>query len=332
MKTYSKLCHLVILLFTVVVAGNTNVYALQTQQSVTAAVENEDAESVVSPVIARTKAWDAIEYTLGGIPESVRKIEFAGSVFYLGTDVSDADFLEVLAAGPEAVRMKPQQENGKLYNYPAYILWNADKTVLLVHPIDNIMDEVLEPVAIPADLPASLSGGSGSEQTTIQESDIKITAIHGMTKVQTVEYMLSAEYTEAVRKEFYRLLNEHRAANGLRELEIDLELQGYADIRADEQRILFGHTRPDGTPAGSGWHNSWNVINSRYAENCLTAGAIGHKPEGAARGMFAIWKESPGHNRHMLYDFEPHIKMGVGFAPKFENGFVISGGIFASGY
>jgi uncharacterized protein YkwD len=154
-----------------------------------------------------------------------------------------------------------------------------------------------------------------------------------MTAQQTVDYMLSDEYAEAVRKEFYRLVNEHRSANGLRELEVDLELQAYADIRADEQRILFGHTRPDGTPAGSGWHNSWNVINSRYAENALTAGAIGVSPESAARGAFSRWKNSAGHNRHMLYDFEPHIKMAFGFKPVLDDtGHVISGAIFASGF
>jgi uncharacterized protein YkwD len=147
------------------------------------------------------------------------------------------------------------------------------------------------------------------------------------------EYMLSPEYAEAVRAEFYRLLNEYRAAHGLRELEADLELQDYADIRADEQRILFGHTRPDQTPAGSGWRNSRNVINSPYAENVLTAGAIGPKPENAALGIFLSWKESPGHNRHMLYDFEPYIKMALGIAPKLDDdGFVITGAVFASGY
>jgi uncharacterized protein YkwD len=271
--------------------------------------------------IERTKAWDGIEYSLGGLPESVVKIEYAGSVFYLGTGVTEAEFLAVLAVGPEAVGLKPPQENGKLYSYPVYILWNSDKSVLLVHPIIFDNDDILEPVAVPADPPASL----------MEEKPVSTTQSTPLTDEQ--EYMLSPEYADAVRADFYRLINEYRAANGLRELDVDVALQGYADIRADELRTLYSHTRPDNTPAGSGWHGSWNVINSRYAENAAAVGAIGSNPASAALGIFNIWKESAGHNRHMLYDFEPEIKMGFGIAPVLDDdGFVVSGAIFASGY
>ncbi len=298
------------------------------------------ATEAAAPVIERTKAWDAIEYTLGGIPESVIKIEYAGSVFYLGTDVTEADFLAVLDVGSEAVRMKPPQENGKLYNYPVYILWNADKTVLLVHPIVISFDDVLEAVAIPANPPESLLNGDKPEQESadasllpMKEADIKTTPIKGLTKVQTLEYMLSAEYADAVRAEFYRLINEHRAANGLRELEVDLELQDYADIRAEEQSIRSGHTRPDGSAAGSGWHGSRNTMDGRYAENTVGAGVLGTDPKKTANSIFTCWKESKGHNRHMLYDFKSEITMGFGIVPKLnESGRVVSGAIFASGY
>ena len=145
--------------------------------------------------------------------------------------------------------------------------------------------------------------------------------------------MLSDEYADEVREEFYRLINEHRAANGLKELEINLELQDYADIRADEQRTKFGHTRPDGSAAGSGWYDSQNIISSRYAENVGSTGAISADPKNTALFTFNQWKASKGHNRHMLYDFSPEIKMAFGIAPKLEeNGFVTSGAIFATGY
>jgi uncharacterized protein YkwD len=147
------------------------------------------------------------------------------------------------------------------------------------------------------------------------------------------EYMLTVEYADALRNEFYRLINEHREAHGLRALEIDLELQRYADIRADEQRIRFGHTRPDGSYAGSGWYNSYNHMGSRYAENALKTGAIGKDPLNTAKGIFSLWKASKGHNAHMLYDFGPHIKMALGIAPRLDDdGFITSGAIFASGY
>jgi uncharacterized protein YkwD len=154
-----------------------------------------------------------------------------------------------------------------------------------------------------------------------------------MTAEETTAYMLSAEYADAVRAEFYRLLNEYRTANGLRALEVNLDLQGYADIRAEEQRARFGHTRPNGSAAGSGWHNSRNTLNSRYAENAISVGTLSSDPADAALSIFTQWKNSAGHNRHMLYNFGPRITMAFGIAPKLEaNGKVTSGAIFATGY
>jgi uncharacterized protein YkwD len=281
-----------------------------------------------APKVARTKAWDAIEQTLGGTPKSVKKIEYAGSVFYLGKDVTDENFAAVIAAGAEAVNLKPPQENGKMYNYPVYILWNKDKTVLLVHPIIWDYDEVLEAVSVKADPPKSLT-----DAKTAAPAPKPAPKAAPKTAKEIQEYMLSDEYANEVRAEFYRLINEHRVANGLRELEIDLKLQAYADIRADEQREKFGHTRPDGSAAGSGWGNAHNVINSRYAENAASTGAIGADPKSAALGIFNRWKASKGHNRHMLYEFDPQIKMALGIAPRLEeNGTITTGAIFATGY
>jgi uncharacterized protein YkwD len=274
-----------------------------------------------APKVARTKAWDTIEQTLGGVPKTVKKIEYAGSVFYLGKDVTDENFAAVIAAGAEAVNLKPPQENGKMYNYPVYILWNKDKTVLLVHPIIWDYDLVLEAVAVKADPPKSLT----DTKTTVKATP--------KTAAEIQEYMLSAEYADEVRAEFYRLLNEHRVANGRKALKVNAKLQDYADIRADEQREKFGHTRPNGSAAGSGWHNSKNVITSRYAENASMTGALHPDPKNTARGIFNRWKESKGHNKHMLYDFDPEITMAFGIAPKLEdNGTVTSGAIFATGY
>jgi uncharacterized protein YkwD len=283
-----------------------------------------------TPKVARTKAWDTIEQTLGGVPKSVKKIEYAGSVFYLGKDVTDTDFETVIAAGAEAINLKPPQDNGKMYNYPVYILWNKDKTVLLVHPIIWNYDEVLEAVAVKADPPKSLTDAKTTTPAPTPKPTPKAVP---KTAKEKQEYMLSDEYANEVRDEFYRLVNEHRKANGLKELEIDLKLQAYADIRADEQREKFVHTRPDGSAAGSGWNNAHNVINSRYAENALKTGALHPDPKNTALGIFTIWKESKGHNRHMLYDFDPEIKMAFGIAPRLDkDGFVTSGAIFATGY
>jgi uncharacterized protein YkwD len=281
------------------------------------------AAAAEAPAIARTKAWDGIVHTLGGVPESVRKIEYKGSIFYLAPSVSDDDFIAVLAAGPEAVRLKPPKENGKLYQYPVYILWNGDKTVLLVHPITFSYDDVLEPVSVSAEPPASLTGKQTASATPKK----------ALTGQAAIDYMLTDEYADAVRDEFYKLLNAYRAENGLRELEVNKDLQDYADVRAAEQRAKFGHARPDGTAAGSGWHNSKNNLNTRYAENVISCGALGADPVSTARGIFSRWKNSEGHNRHMLYDFDSRITMAFGIMPELDkDGFVTSGTTFATGY
>ena len=285
------------------------------------------ANTSVPPTIARTKVWDAIVHTLGGIPEKVLKIEYAGSIFYLGKDVTEENFLAVLKAGAEAVNMQTAQGSGKLYSHPVYIVWNADKTVLLVHPIIFDYDDVLEAVAIPTAVPASLTVSPTQAQTANDAPKAALTAS------QATEYMLSVEYADAVRQEFYRLVNEHRVAHGLRELTVNLELQKYADIRVAEQRLRLGHTRPDGSPAGSGWRNSQNATNTWFAENIVGVGALGPDPVDVATSIFTKWKNSPGHNNHMLFNFDQQISMAFGIVPELEeNGLVTSGAIFATGF
>jgi len=151
---------------------------------------------------------------------------------------------------------------------------------------------------------------------------------------QNTAYMLSEEYTNAVRREFYRLVNDHRKANGLQVLEPSKALEKYADIRAAEQRISFGHTRPDGTAAGSGWYNAQNFMNTRFAENAMSVMILDRDPAVTANKLFMGWRNSPGHNAHMLYKFSPHIKMALGIAPELsaDGRSVSSGSIWASGY
>jgi hypothetical protein len=74
-------------------------------------------------------------------------------------------------------------------------------------------------------------------------------------------------------------------------------------------------------------------MNSRYAENAIAGGSLNTDPNSIASGIFNRWKNSAGHNRHMLYDFDARITMAFGIAPRLdENGRVSSGAIFATGY
>jgi len=100
-----------------------------------------------------------------------------------------------------------------------------------------------------------------------------------------------------------------------------------------QQRTRFGHTRPNGTAAGSGWHNSNNTINTRYAENVIGVGTLSNDPKDTALSIFNRWKDSAGHNRHLLFSFNANITMAFGIVPKLDdNGFVTSSAIFATGF
>jgi hypothetical protein len=151
---------------------------------------------------------------------------------------------------------------------------------------------------------------------------------------QNIEFMLSREYKQALRQEFYRLVNAHRRANGVRELEVHSKLEEYADIRAAEQKARFGHTRPNGTEAGSGWYNSNNFMNTRYAENAMSVHQLDPDPVKAANYIFSSWRNSSGHNRHMLYNFSPPIQMALGIVPELDSSgrSVSSGAIWATGF
>ena len=178
------------------------------------------------------------------------------------------------------------------------------------------------------------------ENTTVTSEEMSDTATNTIVLLgregynSDIEYMLSDEYTEAVRQEFYRLINAHRKEHGLRELEVNLELQDYADMRAAECRIKDKHIRPDGSPAGSGWHDSQNFMNTRYSENEAGSTRFNISPKEHAAVHFNRWKNSDGHNKHMLYDFDSNITMAFGIAPQIvrTGDWVASPAIFAAGY
>ena|GEM_PF-6689644 len=173
---------------------------------------------------------------------------------------------------------------------------------------------------------------------------ITVTTANGLTLQKRVTVPIPPDeidiekYNDYVRQEFYVLINEYRRSNGLRELQVNLALQDYADMRAEEQKITGGHTRPDGSSAGSGWHNSSNIMNTRYAENCGPAPWIVFDLQIAAKehaeDIFNRWKNSPGHNRHMLYNFKQETTMALGLylRPDYYNTGFGGFAVWASGY
>ncbi|MDR0468734.1 MAG: CAP domain-containing protein [Peptococcaceae bacterium] len=171
--------------------------------------------------------------------------------------------------------------------------------------------------------------------TEVGNATVAAALSNGTAEEKSVIILDVSEFADAVRVEFYELVNQHRKDYGLRELDENTELQAYADIRAAELLVQFSHKRPDGSAAGSGWHNSQNYMNTRYAENAFWSSGYNYyyDPQIAATQIFTAWKESDGHNRHILYDFSSDITMALGLYFRADAyGNFTTGAIWASGY
>jgi len=191
------------------------------------------------------------------------------------------------------------------------------------------------PTVTPAPSPAPPTTVIEQDNATIAAMTVKEREewARNATTEQRFEWALSAEYTNAVRDEFYRLVNEHRVAHGVPELEVCPALQAHADIRAAELAISFSHTRPDGSRSGSG--------SGAVLENIAGTGQYlsrdGERlvdPTTRAYGVFSLWRNSTGHNRNLLrHEPTSPLLMAFGLNPIVdERGNVIStGAVFVLG-
>ena len=286
------------------------------------------------PQVTRTRPWDSITGTLGGIPESVRRIEEQGVIFYLAPNVSEEAIGLVLAATPRMLRLQTQRDVEILFQNPLYILWNADRTTLLVHPIIYDNDKVLEVVAVTVTAAADTTTTPQStersstpiffDEVTLLNSD-ELTALaetapafeetrsaitlpnRRLTQSEFEEW--AVEYLElgginAFELEMVRLINEERARHRLQPLAIMPHYMQAARFRSQEMEDLsyFSHISPVYGGRGA-------VINS-FGRNMGSSEAIagGTTPE----GIVAAWLNSPGHRRILLSSENGAI--GVGFA------------------
>jgi len=155
---------------------------------------------------------------------------------------------------------------------------------------------------------------------------------------EAIEWMLSDEYVYLVRQEFYRLVNEHRVAQGVSSLEVNPSLEDYADLRSKELRVQFSHTRPDGSRAVGILSTTPRLV--AVAENISGGGIFTSDPKEHAYSIFSGWRRSTrGHNENMISAFDSHITMALGFAPELvvsANGerYIASAGgnVFIAGY
>ena len=90
-------------------------------------------------------------------------------------------------------------------------------------------------------------------------------------------------------QEVIRLTNLERENHGLEPLPVDEALMELAQIRAEEIREKYSHTRPDGT----------TVVDLRCGENC--------GQDSSAEEQVAAWMNSEGHRANILLDRYHHI-------------------------
>lgn len=85
------------------------------------------------------------------------------------------------------------------------------------------------------------------------------------------------------------IVNRERSANGLRSLTMDEGLMKTAQLRAEEIKISFSHTRPNGTSCFTAFpDNQWAA-----GENI----AMGARN---AESVMSLWMNSPGHRANIL--------------------------------
>ena len=106
-------------------------------------------------------------------------------------------------------------------------------------------------------------------------------------------------------QEMLRLVNEFRAENGKKPLELipERDIQNYTDLRARELSTLFSHTRPDGSSVGD-----YSGLNGLYL--------VGENNSAGRKTIYEAvesWKKSPGHRRNMLNDDYTHMYSGYDY-------------------
>ena len=110
--------------------------------------------------------------------------------------------------------------------------------------------------------------------------------------------------------EVLRLVNVERTSRGLTPFVLDTKLTRAAQIRAEEQKTRFGHTRPDRTSCFTVL-TEFGISYSYAGENV----AMGQRtPE----RVVSAWMNSDGHRANILTDgeYKQYTKVGIGFDPE----------------
>lgn len=156
----------------------------------------------------------------------------------------------------------------------------------------------------PSDLPSS---GPDSDEVTPPGTDDPDTNVPGndndnIQDEPSDEPELDNELLNYA-NEVVKLVNEERAKNGLSALSVDVNVQKAAQVRAEEQKRLFSHTRPNGTSCFTALKE--NGVSYRGAGENIAMGQ--RSPEQVMNG----WMNSKGHRANILSNKFTSIGVGV---------------------
>lgn len=158
---------------------------------------------------------------------------------------------------------------------------------------------------------ARMQPGEGQKTAviTVTSKDTGESAQLKVTVKECVYYSMDdPEYFERFRDEMLRLVNEARENEGLNPLEYAYGAQPYADTRAKELSIKFGHGRPNGTESGAGAEN--------IRQGSIQYGKVGSRmtsttPEKLAQTQMNGWMNSSGHKKNILLPYTTYAIFGL---------------------
>ena len=100
-------------------------------------------------------------------------------------------------------------------------------------------------------------------------------------------------FVRASEEQVVAIVNEKRAASGLKALTIDEAMMAGAEIRAQEQKIAFSHTRPDGRTCDTVF-DDLGIPLLIFGEN------LGMGGDGRPAAIVDSWMNSAGHRANIM--------------------------------
>lgn len=130
--------------------------------------------------------------------------------------------------------------------------------------------------------------------------------------VSAIPCNVSAEEEEDLSvyaEQVWEIVNEERAKEGLEPLVFSPELNEVADVRAEELKKLYSHTRPDGSDCSTALTER-NITFDWRGENITAFSNMGSDIAGIAMDG---WMHSDGHRRNILKEEYNNIGVGVSY-------------------